>query len=693
MSLHIGNLSSHIRRDELERVFQRFGRCNVRMKDGYGFVVYEFPPNAEKALRALHRRNICGKPLTLSWSNKQPRPLKRFARTARSYEPQHGGNSDRGGDHVKRKLGSNDQKDYRLSFTQADMTSRIPSSADMHREEIVNHQDDIEDHTNKEHQGYREDFLDERGRVGPDPVDNDRWGEQFHNPPNEVCVENGIEFDRYDPYEGIDRRNNDENLQKAYSGGTLALQSSQENAGGDHTSDATLNRLSDVKSQETCYKCGGSGHKMRNCPQENASQRNVTRFDSRHTDDIHRSGRGKGDPEKNGSRSWEKLQSSRDAIPGRRLKNDKQSSSSGRHEEVTRNGRSAVSKETDWSCKKEYERKRQSRKEIESPKRHGTKKGRRSTSSFLHSDNTTSRLHSTSHSFKQLQRSHSHSRSKSVSSSLRSGSTSLYSRSQSSKTMSRSISPTSLSLSVSLGQALPSSSNKAQLIMKGSSDNATTPESKEVFIEEVQPVEVETGLQGDKHGLKTVAVNDNAVSSSKADTEMEKYQPLQKDNDDCLMVSNSLHKAPNSSTPILSEEGTLAAGNLSLEPVLEMECQNSDTFETDHVQVPLKKLDPEAPASSSSFHSTSISAGELSSVLKHYGLGCQDENEKPLPAEAYFGSARLWPWEIIYYRRLKKGLISIENYARRVDQNMEFGIVDKYIRSSSGWGELHQENL
>jgi phage regulator Rha-like protein len=53
----------------------------------------------------------------------------------------------------------------------------------------------------------------------------------------------------------------------------------------------------------------------------------------------------------------------------------------------------------------------------------------------------------------------------------------------------------------------------------------------------------------------------------------------------------------------------------------------------------------------------------------------------------------LWPWEIIHYRRLKKGLISIENYARRVDQNREFGIVDKYIRSSSGWGELHQENL
>ena len=50
---------------------------------------------------------------------------------------------------------------------------------------IVNRQDDIEGHTNKEHQiiqknkehqGYREDFLDERDRVGTEAVDNDRRG-------------------------------------------------------------------------------------------------------------------------------------------------------------------------------------------------------------------------------------------------------------------------------------------------------------------------------------------------------------------------------------------------------------------------------------------------------------------------------------------------------------------------------------
>ncbi|KAB5519678.1 hypothetical protein DKX38_023997 [Salix brachista] len=97
--------------------------------------------------------------------------------------------------------------------------------------------------------------------------------------------------------------------------------------------------------------------------------------------------------------------------------------------------------------------------------------------------------------------------------------------------------------------------------MKGSSDNATTPESKEILIEEAQPVE-----GGD---------------------EMEKNQTLQKDKNDCLMVSDTFHK----------------------------------------------KLDPEAPDKISTGRSTSIFAEELSMVLKHYGLDCQDENEKHLPAE------------------------------------------------------------
>ena len=35
---------------------------------------------------------------------------------------------------VKRKLGFNDQQDYRMSISEADNSSRIPSSADIHDE-------------------------------------------------------------------------------------------------------------------------------------------------------------------------------------------------------------------------------------------------------------------------------------------------------------------------------------------------------------------------------------------------------------------------------------------------------------------------------------------------------------------------------------------------------------------------------
>jgi len=92
-----------------------------------------------------------------------------------------------------------------------------------------------------------------------------------------------------------------------------------------------------------------------------------------------------------------------------------------------------------------------------------------------------------------------------------------------------------------------------------------------------------------------------------------------------------------------------------------------------------EELDPEAPDKLSSGRSTSIPAEDLSMVLKHYGLDCQDENEKNLPAGTYFCSAR--PWDIIYYRRLKKGSVSTEKYARRVDQNREFGIVTNILEA------------
>ncbi|GJN21231.1 hypothetical protein PR202_gb08692 [Eleusine coracana subsp. coracana] len=87
--------------------------------------------------------------------------------------------------------------------------------------------------------------------------------------------------------------------------------------------------------------------------------------------------------------------------------------------------------------------------------------------------------------------------------------------------------------------------------------------------------------------------------------------------------------------------------------------------------------------------SLKLTTNEVVSALKRYKMETHEVESLDQPVEKYFGAARLWPWEIIYYRRLKKGPISTENYARRLEQNKEFGIVDQYVRSSSGWWEYH----
>jgi len=90
--------------------------------------------------------------------------------------------------------------------------------------------------------------------------------------------------------------------------------------------------------------------------------------------------------------------------------------------------------------------------------------------------------------------------------------------------------------------------------------------------------------------------------------------------------------------------------------------------------------------------STIVSMEEMHMVLNNYGLELLKDDENNLTVDAFSGCARLWPWHLVYYRKLKKGPISTDNYARRVAQNQEFGIIDKYIRSSSGWGEFDLQN-
>ncbi|WCJ34224.1 hypothetical protein M5689_015543 [Euphorbia peplus] len=689
MSLYIGNISSRIHKDELQRVFQRFGRCNVRMKDGYGFAVYDFPPDADKALRALQKKYICGQPLTLTWSNKQPRPSKRLTRATGSFQPQHDRRSENGEDHVKRESGSKNQNSM-LNVEQSDGFSKQRRLTDTRDKEVEFHQEDARDKLHKENNGCREEFEDEVGRSGPDPLENDRWGEKFHDKPIEIGLGNEVEFERYEPYQGYNTNYNDDTNRFAHHGGSPSWKIPPEDIGRDHVN-GNLKPPSNVKFNVSCYRCGGSGHKKRNCPQEGSSFRNSTRFERNDNGDIHRRGRGETEVGKVGTGARERLQSSRDTVANRRVENDVKLSGVGKHQRlVISRGNSPVRKGTDNSWKKNYGGSKRSGNEISSSLRRGTKKMRTSVLTPGHSDYNASRSYSISQSTEHVKGSCPKNRSNSVAS----GADLPSSESKSSsppRVFKARRSSSHTSLSVSVGRPLPSSSNKCQLNLKGSSENATTPESKALSTDLDQPSEAHSGLKDKTHeNIMVVGNNEEVVFHSKEEINLKKDQPLEKDNEVHSLGSGSLHEVINVIKAAAAEKDTVDSPKSDAD----MAHPNSDKLMTEQqVPSPMKNSDSKSLVGSNSGNPTSISSEELSIVLKHYcGVHLQNENERHLPADEYFGSARMWPWEVIYYRRLKKGPISLENYARRVDQNRDFGIVDKYVRSSSGWGELYSEN-
>ncbi|XP_041025104.1 serine-arginine protein 55-like [Juglans microcarpa x Juglans regia] len=685
MSLYIGNLSARTQRGELEHIFRRFGSCNVQLKkDGYGFVVFDVRPDAEKALKALQGRKICGEPLTLTWSNKQPRPFRKYERGARLYESQHGMNAGRGGDYASRKMGSNSWRDYKMGFKHPDSDGGRLHSADMLDDETAYNEDIIKHNTEEKFQTLH----DEGGNVIANLADNDRWGGKAFDPSNYNGVENGIGFDRYEPYQGYDGKGGSETQRVGYTGGSPATRSSQEKLGKEQIDAAALNSPNDSKPRKTCYICGGSGHKVHNCPKEHSSWRKPTKFDLREDDDANKSGRGKGELDRCGSRSWGKLQLSRDDMSARRQKDNRIASGSRNHRRLIKGGSSPITKEADREHEVDYGGKKRRRRENGSLRQSVAKKARKPISSSHHFKYSTSRSHTTSQSSKSPPNSNrsrsASSRADSLSSNSRSTSKSQYTAFRSYKTRSSPILPTSLSLS-------PSSLNKVPLYLKETLHNATTPESKAILAEQGQLIDRNADSKNVRIEKPTMVGNETVPSSSKVE-DLEKDHHMERNEIDNHIMSGSLFELTNPSE-LLLDKGTLTARSLSPERLGERtEFQNSGVLEMEQMPPPIKKPDSEMIAITQTSCSTSISSEEMYLALKHYGLELPKENERHLSIEAYFGSASLWPWEIIYFRRLKKGPMSIENYARRVAQNKEFCIVDKYIRSSSGWGEMGEDN-
>ncbi|GLT81404.1 hypothetical protein SLA2020_527930 [Shorea laevis] len=692
MSLYIGRLSPCIRRDELECVFGRFGRCNVRMKDGFGFVIYDFPPNAEKALKALQGRKICGEPLTLTWSNKQPRGFKRFTRhdRANDYWLLRGRGSTRRVDFGNRKFDLNGQRDDRLGIIEAESEDRKLNSADLLNEETDYHEATEKGYIKEDHREYQEDLPNEGGHVEDNPVDNDRWDGRCNDLISKNGVKHDLEFDHYDTYKGYEEKDKDENQQPAYSNGSPTLQSSREKIGRALIGEETLKPTYHTKFQQTCYSCGGLGHKRRDCLHENGPGRKLTVFRGRHDDDI--GGRGReAEVERFGYGSRGRLHSDRDTQSMKQHENHRKASGSGEDGRLIGSGSSLVGEKAVRSLRKDDDGKRHGRESSGTPIKHNAKKARRFVSSP--SDYTASRARSKSKCLKHEPRPGSRSTSRSMSS--RSGSSSL-SRSHSPSHCSRSRSckfpsksPSSESLSVSLGKCLPSSSNKVQLNLEGRLENFLPIESKEIMVEAQSSEDSEELGNGNLENGLVAVKNGNVAFPAKVDGEVKRNETKQRYNNDTNMTTRAVDNLANPSIP-LSKRGAYAAGGISRQCLGETKgSEELDASMMEDMAIPTKRPDLELPISFCPCPLTSISSEEMYMALKHYALELPAEKERHLPVETYFGCARLWPWEIIYHRRLKKGPISTENYARRVAQNKKFGIVDKYIRSSSGWAELN----
>ncbi|MED6156553.1 hypothetical protein PIB30_015439 [Stylosanthes scabra] len=521
----------------------------------------------------------------------------------------------------------------------------------------------------------------------PTLEENGRWGEPIQEAAVGDGNQNALEFDRYEPYHAYDMKYDDDN-HIGYSGGSHRA-TSLENIDRARIGEETLNRPKDSKFRQTCYRCGEPGHKMRDCTKERSSRRKFDRLDIRRNNRIDWNHRIE-DEDKFRSESWLKMRSSGgDTSSMRHQRDERRGSASRQYLSPLRNKLSPMANETDRHRRREYEGKKRSRIEIESPKRPRGKRSRQSTNSSLHSDHSTSHSLPNSRSPKSLRKSHFRSRSRSVSSRSGSSSSKLISSSKSphreGKSSNYKRSSSHRSLSVSLNQPLPSSLKKIEPNSKSSSINATAPECVDHLVVQGHKIGSAVELENVQSKDEGVAVNGiSAVHSTLVD-DIENDQYVEVDNDKNSSLSPSDTVADLTKSHI--------TGNLSTEVVKETELSpHTGTPLVHDIQRGIQNQVSETCVSSRSRHSTAISTEEMFKVLKSYGLELPKDNEENLSVDAFFGSARLWPWHIVYYRRLKKGPISAENYARRVAQNREFGIVDKYIRSSSGWGEVDLVN-
>ncbi|KAL0374814.1 UNVERIFIED_CONTAM: hypothetical protein Sradi_3397100 [Sesamum radiatum] len=658
MSLHLGNLSSHTRRDDLERVFRRFGRCTIQVKDKYGFVVYDYPASAERALKTLQGKRICGEAITISWSNRQPRAMNRFAGGGKAYGPTNRKYSVK--ENVDRRAGVNDPQDYKMNSKQADVEGRNIGSSDLLDESTSYHPDDSRGYAMESDRPSSNDRYG-LGGAGNNNLEDDRWGEQVMDPSSENNLDTGMEFDRYEPHHSDEKQGSDEHHGLSPLAGSPSARNSLERKGAGYN----YHPGTSTKSQTTCYACGEVGHKMHDCPFDLKGQ---------------------------SSRSQGRLRPDADSVPMSHHESKGKPFTSRDHQRLMGRGGFSPLQVATRGKRKDFSDKKRYRRDYEVQEKN-VKRARGPSSSSFHSGYTLSGSQSPSRSLESLSQSPSNSKSKSAT--LKKGSrsssnsaTSCHAGSEPVKSHSalRSMFDTVSSLPVEPHRHSPPSPYQRQTDSKDPMVNAVGLANRQDLFEGITTVGNGAGVSTTEH-ITVPMENECETGPGKLEKEEMNEDFLAKDDEHCNSVSRGSCKVSASYLPH-SDDGAQTADYMSQHSLKAMRDSEKNDVAGEDMLAPRSDVCLRSKAT----NPVSMSVDEICMVLKHYGLQYPTETEKNLPVEIYFGSARSWPWEMIYYRRLKKGPISAENYARRISQNEEFGIVDKYIRGSSGWSKLNQDN-
>lgn len=674
MSLYVGHLSPHVQPDELERVFRRFGRCSFQLKDGYGFVVYEVTANAERALRALRGKQICGEQISLNWSNKQPRPFLRPARGSRFDEP-YRRRVFREEENATCFQNSHDRRDFSTDVPLPAYNPgrrRVDGAPD---KETDNTHEDVDSIRGNKGENLTDVLMDDEDIGELNSFEHDRWGEPTSDMLPSHGVGKGSEFDRYEPYHGYIKRSEKEGNQRGSSDGS-PYRGFHGKGHKEHFILEAERKFDKSIPHLTCYNCGQAGHIKRKCPEGEGRRDRFTKFEQMR-DEISFRDRVEGRLKKFRANSWGRPSTSRDPFVSRRRAWDRKDLPSNNGEKSPKVKSSPERREKHRSkLRSNSQTKKVTKKKYSSKKRAEKKRSRISDTSSTSSDSSKSssgksKSRSISDNISHSTSRSASSRSGSASSRSRSISITSYSKSKSSRSKSRSLSRQrswssphgSLSLSISLGQKSSSSPKKKEghnsittIPMKKNSEHMESPESKPYSKINNSGLKTLEDENASPLGVKNQPNAEYSGKNSGGNVFKPDVEVGYNETYPCFDVLNGA----GSGSENLLETSTLQ-GTLSMKPVKQL----SD--------------------------STRISTGEMFSALRHYGLESPKQDELDVSVESYLGAARLWPWEMIYYRRLKRGPISTENYAKRLEQNKEFGISDKYIRSSSGWGEQQKD--